>query len=223
MSQRFDRLDPTASQVEGPVPAEGDSPGCLDREEVYSGRIVRLSLDSVRFPGGSEGRLEMIRHPGAAAVLPLLDPPDHPDPRILLVRQYRYAAGGYLYEVPAGMPEDENEGWDTCARRELAEETGFQAGTLRYLTRIFTTPGFTDEVIHLFVASDLREGQADRDADEFLSVGAIPLSQAVEGVARGLIVDAKSVSSLLFADRFLTEAWDARRPVPARSGAGDAS
>jgi ADP-ribose pyrophosphatase len=216
MSSGFGELDPSAARVAGPVPAEDGRPGRLDREEVYSGRIVRLSLDSVCFPGGSEGRLELIRHPGAAAVLPLLDPPDSTDPRVMLIRQYRYAAGGYVYEVPAGMPDHDEEPWDECARRELAEETGYRAGSLRYLTRIFTTPGFTDEVIHLFVAGDLQEGDTDRDADEFLSVGTVRLSQAVQGVARGLIVDGKSVATLLFADRFLQEAWTAQRTVPSR-------
>ncbi len=188
--------------VSGPVEAAEDKPGRIGRRDIYSGRIVKLSLDEVRFPGGDTGELEHIRHPGASAVLPFLDPPTDPDPRVLLIRQYRYSAGGYLWEVPAGMPEAPDEPWERCARRELAEETGYRAEELRYLTRIFTTPGFTDEEIHLFAASGLQAGETQRDADEFLSVEAFPFSRAVEGVRRGNIVDCKSVATILYVERF---------------------
>mgnify|MGYP000647506442 CR=1 FL=1 len=102
-----------------------------------------LSVDTVRFPDGSVGELELIRHRGASAVLPLLDSPEAEDPDVLLVRQYRYATGGFVYEVPAGMPDRPGEPWDDCARRELEEETGYAAAAFQRLTRIFTTPGFT--------------------------------------------------------------------------------
>lgn len=200
---------------EGRSPDEQDE-GLLGREEVYSGRIVHLSLDRVRFPDGSVGELEHVRHSGASAVLPFLDPPDGADPRVLLIHQYRYAAGGRIYEVPAGMPHDPGEDWETCARRELAEETGYRAGTVRYLTRILTTPGFTDEVIHLFAAAELEEGASDRDDDEFLRVVDMPMSRAVAGVASGEIVDAKSVATILYADRFLAERWRKDEAPPAR-------
>lgn len=186
------------------------------REEVYTGRIVRLSVDRVRFPGGSEGRLEHIRHPGAAAVLPFLDPPTDEDPRVLLIHQYRYAAGGEIWEIPAGMPLTPDEPWEACARRELAEETGYRAGSLRYLTRIFTTPGFTDEVIHLFAGAELEEGGTDRDADEFIQVEARPFSWALDGVRDGRIVDAKSVACLLYTARFLPGRWEEAVSPPSR-------
>lgn len=191
-------------------------PGLISRKEIYSGRIVRLSVDRVRFPGGSEGELELVRHSGASAVLPFLDPPTDPDPRVLLIHQYRYAAGGRIYEVPAGMPDGPDESWEDCARRELAEETGWRGATFRYLTRIFTTPGFTDEVIHLFAASDLEAGGVDRDDDEFLEVVPMPFSRAVDGVRVGEIVDAKSVATILYAERFLPERWTADAPPPPR-------
>ncbi len=205
-----------AEDVFGAVEARGQEPGRIERAEVYTGRIVKLSLDEVRFPGGQTGELEHIRHPGASAVLPFLDPPTDPDPRVLLIRQYRYSAGGYLWEVPAGMPDSPQESWERCARRELAEETGYRVGELRYMTRIFTTPGFTDEQIHLFAAAELEAGETQRDADEFLSVEALPFSQAVEGVRRGRIVDCKSVAAILYADRFLSRSWAENRPAPAR-------
>ena len=94
-------------------------PGRIDSEAVYEGGVIRLSVDTVRFPDGSEGRLEMIRHVGASAVLPFLGGLLDPDPEVLLVRQYRYASDGYLYEVPAGLPDGPEESWEQCARREL--------------------------------------------------------------------------------------------------------
>lgn len=193
-----------------------DGPGRLDRREVHHGRVVRLSVDRVRFPDGSEGELEFIRHVGAAAVVPFLDSPAEPDPRVLLVRQYRYASGGYLYEVPAGLPDNGDEEWSDCAHRELAEETGYRAGELRYLTRIYTTPGFTNEVIHIFGAAALEVGASDHDHDEFIEVVAMRLSEAVERVRVGEIVDGKSVVALLFADRFRARAWADVREAPPR-------
>ena len=184
-------------------PAEGDGPGRIERRPVHSGRIVELSVDTVRFPDGSVGELELIRHRGASAVLPLLGKPGDEDPDVLLVRQYRYAAGGYIYEVPAGMPDRDGEPWDDCARRELEEETGMRAGSLRRLTRIYTTPGFTDEVIRLYVAWDLEEGRGELDQDEFVEVVRVPFSQAVEWVRDGTIQDCKSMTTILYAAHFV--------------------
>ena len=173
-------------------------------------------MDDVRFPDGSIGELERIRHVGASAVLPFLDPPDSRDPAILLVHQYRYAAGGYLYEVPAGLPERPDEPWADCARRELREETGYSAGNVEYLTRIYTTPGFTDEVIHLFAATELSRGEADHDDDEFIAVVRMPLSVAVERIRTREIVDCKTVATLLFGAAFVADisGSDQRPPRP---------
>jgi ADP-ribose diphosphatase len=183
--------------------AREPSPGLLSTRKVHEGRIVKLSLDTVRFPDGSEGTLEMIRHPGASAVLPVVGSVDEEDPDILLIRQYRYAAGGTIWEVPAGIPLSRDEGWDACARRELEEETGHRAGGLRPLTRILTTPGFTDETIHLFVATGLTEGEGNLDDDEFVEVVRMPFSRAVEMVRVGEIEDCKSVATILFAAAFV--------------------
>lgn len=183
--------------------ARGEGSGRLDSESVYEGRIVRLGVDRVRFPDGSEGELELVRHDGASAVLPLLGAPDEADPEIVLVRQYRYAAGGYLYEVPAGMPDGEDESWEACARRELEEETGYRAGSLTYMTRIYTTPGFCDEVIRLFAAWDLTPGASRHDRDEFLEPVPVRFSRALAMVRDGEIVDAKSVVTLLYGATFV--------------------
>jgi ADP-ribose pyrophosphatase len=122
---------------------------------------------------------------------------------VLLVHQYRYATGGHVYEVPAGMPDRDGEPWEECARRELEEETGYRAGSLRYMTEIFTTPGFTDEVIRLFVAWDLEAGSRQLDHDEFVEVLRVPFSQAVAWVGDGTIVDCKSIATILYAAQFV--------------------
>lgn len=182
--------------------AEGPEPGRIARRPVHAGRIVHLSVDTVRLPDGSVRDLELIEHAGASAVLPIAGRLDDPDPDVLLIRQYRYATGGYIYEVPAGMPSRRGEPWEEVARRELEEETGWRAGRLVPLTRVYTTPGFTDEVIHLFLATDLEPGVSKLDEDEFVEVIRVPLSRALAWVADGRIVDGKSLVALLFAARF---------------------
>lgn len=183
---------------EGVVPPKSDV-GHLGSTVIHDGRVVHLSLDRVRFPDGSEGELELIRHRGASAVVPFLGNPEDPDPEVVLVHQYRYAAGGYVYEIPAGIPLDA-ESWEDCALRELEEETGFIAARLRFLTRVFTTPGFTNEEIHIFQAWGLEEGDVQRDRDEFMDVVRLPFSKLLEMVRTGAIRDGKSVVGLLFAD-----------------------
>jgi len=174
----------------------------LATRPVFKGRIVDLSVDTVRFPDGSTGELEMIRHSGASAVLPILSDPTADDPQILLIRQYRYAAGGTMLEVPAGRPAKPGEPWEDVARRELEEETGMVAGSLIPLTSIHTTPGFTDERIHLFMATDLTMGDQSLDHDEFLEPVRMLLSEALEAVRDGEITDAKTICTLLYAAGF---------------------
>jgi len=169
----------------------------VERREIWSGRVVHLRVDRVRFPDGREGEMEWIRHSGAAAILPLLDPPDHPDPRVLLIHQVRYCVATRLYEIPAGRPDHPKEPWEDCAARELEEETGWRAGALHYRTRLVTTPGFSDEEVHLFVATDLQKGVVQRDFDEDIELRALPLSEAMDGIRHGEIVDAKTVAALL--------------------------
>jgi ADP-ribose pyrophosphatase len=188
-----------------------EEPVRLARRPVHDGRIVHLSIDTVRFPDGSVGDLEFIHHAGASAILPVVGSLDEADPEILLIRQYRYAAGGYLYEVPAGMPLREGEPWEEVARRELEEETGWRAGRLVPLTRIYTTPGFTDELIHLWLATDLEPGTSKLDEDEFVEVVRVRLSQALEWILEGRIEDAKSLVTLLFAARFAVAGGTPRR------------
>lgn len=176
-------------------------PGKIGSRRAYTGRVISLDVDEVRFPDGSTGELEIVRHPGASAIVPFLSDPRSADPQVLLIRQYRYAANGYLYEVPAGRL-DANESPEECARRELREETGCTADRLELLTSMYTTPGFTDEKIHLFLASGLTRGEAKREADEFMEVEAMPISAALKMVERGEITDAKTALGLLYAAGF---------------------
>lgn len=174
----------------------------LATRRVHTGRVIDLDVDTVRYPDGSTGELEMIRHPGAAAVVPVLSDPTGPDPTILMIRQYRYATGGTLWEIPAGRL-GKGEAPLDCARRELHEETGMHAGKIEALIPIWTTPGFTDERIHLFWASDLTPGEAAREADEFIELVPCPLSQVLTGIRDGEICDAKTVTAILLVAGFV--------------------
>jgi len=168
---------------------------------VYTGRVLNLDIDQVRFPDQSTGELEIIRHPGASAVLPFLSEPTGADPQILLIKQYRYAAEDFLYEVPAGRL-DPNESPIDCARRELMEETGCTATRIDPLYTFYTTPGFIDERIHGFMATGLTRGQARREADEFMTLETLTLSHALELIKSGEIRDGKTALLILFAAGF---------------------
>jgi ADP-ribose pyrophosphatase len=171
--------------------------GRISSKRIYSGNVISVDLDEVRFPDGTTGELEMVRHSGASAVVPLLD--SEKTPQVVLVRQYRYAANGYIYEVPAGRLAP-GETPESCASRELKEETGYSAAVFRKLTTIYTTPGFTDERIHIFVAEQLTPGKSAHEPDEFLELHPVSLSEAVEMVKTGKIVDAKTCIALLLAE-----------------------
>jgi ADP-ribose pyrophosphatase len=182
---------------------ERAQPGRLASRRVYAGRVVSLDVDTVRFPDGSTGEMELFRHSGAAAVIPVLRAAA--DPEILLLQQYRYATGGEIWEIPAGRL-DHGEAPESCARRELLEETGASAERFERLTTIYTTPGFCDEVIHLFAAHGVRvdEGAVRREQDEFMRVVPHPLSRVLGMIARGEIVDAKTICAVLYFAAFRT-------------------
>jgi ADP-ribose pyrophosphatase len=173
----------------------------LESRRIYTGRVLNLDIDRVRFPDGSVGELEMIRHSGASAVVPFLSDPAGNDPQLLLIKQYRYAANGFLYELPAGRL-DPGEDPASCARRELREETGCSAERVEFLYTMYSTPGFTDERIHLFMATGLTTGDTGHESDEFLTVEAFPLSRALEMIRDGMIKDAKTALGILYAAGF---------------------
>jgi ADP-ribose pyrophosphatase len=178
------------------------SPGKRSGRRVYTGKIINLDVDLVEFPNGSSGELEMIRHPGASAVVPFLTDPRGDDPQLLLIKQYRYAADGFMYEIPAGRL---NPGEDPleCARRELQEETGCTAASLEHLYTMYTTPGFTDEKIHIYIATGLTHGPTALEADEFLTVETVSLSRALEMIRKGELNDGKTATAILFAAGFV--------------------
>jgi ADP-ribose pyrophosphatase len=176
-------------------------PGRIKSKRAYTGKVISLDVDTVAFPDGSTGELEIIRHPGASAVVPFLGDPLGEDPQVLLIRQYRYAADGYLYEIPAGRL-NPGEAPPDCAARELKEETGCTAQRIEHLLSFYTTPGFTDEKIHLFMATGLIAGETKHEADEFLDLQPMLLSRALEMVQAGEIVDAKTALGLMYAAGF---------------------
>jgi ADP-ribose pyrophosphatase len=163
--------------------------------EIYKGKVVHLYVETVTLPNGHTTTLEVIHHPGAAAVVPFLA-----DGTILMVRQYRHAVGGYLFEIPAGKL-DPGETPEACALRETEEEVGHLVGQLEKLGAILTTPGFTDEIIHLYAGYDLVPTASATEPDEDLTVVRMPFAEALSRVERGEIQDAKSMAALLLAAR----------------------
>src|SRR5437867_2464024 len=145
--------------------------------QIYKGRIVDLRVERVTLPNGTAVDLELMHHPGASAVVAVDD-----GGRVVLIRQYRHAAGGYIWELPAGILDAPDEPPERCAARELAEEAGVEAGELTHLGTIFTTPGFCDERIHLFLARGLRQAEHRHEADEVIAeIARLPLADARAG------------------------------------------
>ena len=164
----------------------------ISSEDIFDGTLLHVKRDKVLLPNGNESVREWIKHPGASSVIPLL-----PDGRVILVRQYRYPVGQVTLEVPAGKLDVEGEDPLECAVRELSEETGYTAETFTKLTTIATTVGFSDELIHLYMAEGLQPGKQHTDDDEFINVVKVPLAEAVKMAEDGRIIDAKSIISIL--------------------------
>lgn len=162
----------------------------MDTKHIYKGQVVTLNIDRVTLPNGRTVELEVVRHPGAAAVVPMKDPDT-----VILIRQYRHAVGGFIYEIPAGKLHP-GEDPRACAARELEEEIGYRADTLELLTSIFTAPGFADEVIHIYKAGGLTAGTQQLDQDEVLEVVEMPLANALARIRDGTIRDGKTIVGL---------------------------
>ena len=157
---------------------------------IYKGKIIDLSVETVTLPNGATADLEVITHPGAAAVVPMKD-----DRTVVMVRQYRHAVGSFIYEIPAGKLHP-GEDPSACAAREMEEETGYKVGRLEPVLSFFTTPGFTNEIIHIFVGRDLSPGTQNLGADEVLEIIEMPLAQAMDRIEDGTIKDAKTIIGL---------------------------
>src|SRR6266850_138051 len=162
----------------------------MQTKRIYTGIVVNLNVDTVTLPNGLTVDLEVVRHPGAAAVVPLKD-----DGTVVLIRQFRHAAGGFIYEIPAGKLSPGEEPV-ACAARELEEEIGYRAGSFELLSSIFTAPGFTDEVIHVYKATGLTKGRQHLERDEVLEIIEMPLSEAIAMIQSGAIRDAKTMVGL---------------------------
>ncbi|NWG15515.1 MAG: NUDIX hydrolase [Chloroflexi bacterium] len=169
----------------------------LDTEHIYEGRIIKLDVHRVRVPDGQIMQREVIRHQGAVALVALDDRQN-----VLLVRQYRIGANQAMLEIPAGLLEP-GEPPETCAERELREETGYRPDRLEYLGGFYPTPGYTTEYIHLYLATGLSEARLDGDEDEFIEMARVPLTEALAMIERGDINDGKSLIALLWVARRL--------------------
>jgi len=168
----------------------------LKSEKIFDGTLLHVRRDTVLLPDGKQATREWIVHPGASAVLPIL-----PDGKIILVRQYRYPVGCVTLEIPAGKLDAPDEDPLDCAKRELAEETGYHAEHIEKMTTIATTVGFSNEKIHIYSAEGLTPGKQSLDPDEFIHVVRVPLDEAVEMAKDGRIIDAKSIVAILMAAR----------------------
>jgi len=184
----------------------------LGRETAYEGRVVDVYRDHVRTRHDGttrETHYDVVHHPGAASIVALF-----PEGDVALLRQFRYVVGGEIWEIPAGSLHP-GESYETCAARELEEEIGWRAGRLEPLATFYTTPGFSDEEMRLFLAEDLEPGATALDEDEHLRVERVPLATAIRWVGTGEVCDAKTIVGLHAARAWLEDAG--RWP----SGAGD--
>lgn len=169
----------------------------ISSEEIFNGKVIRVCVDKIRLPDGKEGIRELVHHRGAVCVVPITD-----EGEVICVRQFRYAHGEALLEIPAGKLEE----WDTdpreAALRELEEETGASCRELEYLGKLYTSPAIFDEVIHMYLAKGLTFGDTHPDEDEFLTVEKIPIKDLVDMIMRGEVPDSKTQAAVLRA--FLT-------------------
>jgi ADP-ribose pyrophosphatase len=167
------------------------------RKQIYRGRVIDLWVERITLPNEKQMSLELVHHPGGAAIVALDD-----QSNVCLLRQYRHAAGGYIYELPAGKIDDSEPPIDT-AQRELREEAGMQAADWQTLGRMYSSPGFCDEIIHLYLARDLTPVPVEHEEHEIIEVEWVAFDEAMERAASGDINDAKSVTALFRASRLL--------------------
>lgn len=172
----------------------------LSRNKIYDGKVFNVIVDNVEYPSGNQSIREVAEHSGGAVILPLF-----PDKSIILIKQHRYPLNEYIWELPAGkLKEGENP--LECAKRELEEETGYSAKQWQKITSIYTTPGFCNEILHLYLATQLfptGEGQKLEEGEQSLTLKIIPLAEAIAMIEQGEIRDGKSICSILIGQRIL--------------------
>ncbi|MCH5584249.1 NUDIX hydrolase [Shimazuella sp. AN120528] len=162
----------------------------ISTKQIYEGKIIDVQLDKVNLPNGGTSYREIVKHPGAVAIMAITD-----ENKLILVRQFRKALEKTIYEIPAGKL-DAGEEAESCARRELKEETGYSAKNWEKLTGFYTSPGFADEYIHMFEASELTVGETSFDEDEFVECVELSLAECREKIASGEICDAKTIHAI---------------------------
>lgn len=169
----------------------------MKSEKIYEGKIINLRIDTVELPDKKYSKREIVEHPGSVGIIPITD-----DGHIILVKQFRKPVEKSLLEIPAGKIEINEEPKET-AFRELCEETGFVASELEYLFEFYTSPGFSNEKMYLFVAKELVEGEAKPDGDEYIDVLKVKIEDSIKMILRGEIVDSKTIIGILYAQQYL--------------------
>jgi len=164
----------------------------VSSKTLYRGKLLDLRLDEVLLSSGRRVRREIVVHPGASAILPIVEPG-----KILMVRQYRHPVGEVLLEIPAGTLKPDEDPM-ACAARELEEETGYRAEKLAHLITIYPTPGYSSEILHIYLARDLRRGVQAPEIDENISIVEMPLDQVLDGIRDGRIRDSKTIVAILY-------------------------
>lgn len=165
----------------------------ISSKQIFSGHLLKLRVDEVLLPNGRKSTREIVEHPGAVAVVAITG-----NDEVLLVRQYRKAVERELLEIPAGKLE-KGESKETCVKRELMEETGYYPNELEYLTSFYTSPGFSNEIIHLFLGKKLIRKAKDADFDEYLQAEKVPFKEVLNKIKSGEIIDSKTITGLLLA------------------------
>jgi ADP-ribose pyrophosphatase len=169
----------------------------ISSEKIFEGKIIKLFFDKVLLPNKKKATREKVWHPGAVAVVPLT-----PNNEIILIRQYRYPVEEVLIEIPAGKL-DKDEAPLDCAKRELQEEVGAVGGNIVHLSSFYTTPGFSNEFLYLYLAVNFEKKDNNPDEDEFLQILSIPVKECIDWVFEGKIKDAKSIIGILMANEYL--------------------
>lgn len=164
---------------------------------MYRGKRINVKLVDIMFFDGKAVRKEIVEHPGAVVILPLLDG------KVILLKQYRTSVEDWIYELPAGTLDRRGESVKECARRELKEETGYVAERLKELFRLYPSPGFCTEIIHSFLAKNLKKDIASPEEGEIIQPIALPFEESLELVRNQRIIDAKTISTLLYYDKYI--------------------
>lgn len=171
----------------------------MKSERIYEGKILNLRIDTVELPDKKYSKREIVEHPGAVAIAALTD-----DDCLILVKQYRKSVEKPLLEIPAGKIEINEEPKET-GLRELIEETGYKANNMEYLFEFYTSPGFSNEKVYLFLATDLEEGESHPEDDENIEIKKIKVKELMDMVIRGEINDSKTIIAIFYAEKYLNK------------------